>query len=251
MLNKRKRILILGGTGEARSLATYAVETLPNNVEIISSYAGRTVRMKEPPGTIREGGFGGTEGLKNFIRSGSIDLLIDATHPFATSISKHAAMASEATKCPRLILQRPGWALPLEARVINVNSMTDAAHWLKGCTQRVFLSTGSQELQAFSDLKNTWFLVRLITKPEIPLPLTKYKLVTDRPPFQKQAELTLLQENNIEYLVSKDSGGPVPAKIWAATALDIPIILIRQPDLPTGSKTNDISEALAWIQERL
>ena len=87
MQNKRRRILILGGTGEARALATRAVEHLPDNVDVITSYAGRTQRNKEPPGIIREGGFGGTKGLRNYILTESIDVLIDATHPFATAIS--------------------------------------------------------------------------------------------------------------------------------------------------------------------
>ena len=248
MRNNRRRILILGGTSEARKLAIQVVKTLPNHVEIISSYAGKTIRTEEPPGTIREGGFGGAKGLEDFIRSESIDLLIDATHPFATVISNHAAVATEAIGCPRLVLRRPDWKLSADIQVREAKNMDEAAHWLSGRKERVFLSTGRHQLNAFTHLKEAWFLIRLITMSDFPLPLSCYKIVTGRPPFKRESEISLLKQNGIQCLVSKHSGGPVPEKVAAAGALGIPIILIRQPEPPTGRTTNEISKALTWIQ---
>ena len=248
---ERRRILILGGTGEARHLAGRAVETLPANVEIISSYAGITTRPQDPPGTVREGGFGGADGLTNYLRNAAIDMVIDATHPFATAISAHAVTAAVAIGCPRLILRRPDWVLPKDARTTFVNDMAAAARQLAAQGGRAFLSTGTQEFDAFAGISNVWFLVRLISEPRERLPLNAYAVITGRPPFSTPAEAALLQEHRIDMLVSKHSGGRLPAKIAAAVAQDIPLMLIRQPSPPYGAHVETIDDAVAWIKDRL
>ena len=248
---KRRRILILGGTGEARRLAGRAVETLPDDVEIISSYAGRTARPQNPPGTVREGGFGGTEGLANYLRDASIDMVIDATHPFATAISAHAAKAAVEIGRPRLMLRRPDWVLPEDAQTTFVSDMAAAAHQLAAQGSRAFLTTGTQEFNAFASISNVWFLVRLISEPQERLPLDAYDVITGRPPFSETAEAALLREHRIDTLVSKHSGGPLPTKITAAVAQDIPLILIRRPSAPFGTHVETIDDAVAWIQDRL
>ena len=246
-----RRILILGGTGEARRLAVQAIETLPNNVEVISSYAGRTARLQNPPGTVREGGFGGAHGLANYMRDAAIDMVIDATHPFAAAISDHAATAASATGRPRLILRRPDWQLPKEAQTTFVSDMATAARQLATRGGRAFLSTGIQELGAFSRIPNVWFLVRLISEPQESLPLDSYDVVFGRPPFSQTEEALLLRENRIDMLVSKHSGGPLPKKIIAAVNQNIPLTLIRQPSMPYGAYVETIDDAIAWIQDRL
>ena len=248
---KRRRILILGGTGEARRLACLAVENLPNNVEVISSYAGRTARPLNPPGTVREGGFGGADGLAKYLKEAEIDMVIDATHPFAAAISAHAATATAAIGRPRLMLRRPDWVLPEDAQTTFVRDMAAAAGRLAAQGGRAFLSTGTQEIDAFAGIPNVWFLVRLISEPQDRLSLDDYAVITARPPFSESAEASLLQENRIDMLVSKHSGGPLPAKISAAVAQDIPLILIRQPLEPYGEHVEAIDDAIAWIEDRL
>ena len=247
----RRRVLILGGTGEARLLAGLAVGTLPRNVEIISSFAGRTLRPQDPPGIVREGGFGGADGLTKYLREAAIDIVIDATHPFAATISAHAALATAATGRPRLMLRRPDWVLPEDAQTTFVNDMTAAARQLAAQGGRAFLSTGTQQITSFSGIPNVWFLVRLISKPKERLPLDDYAIITDRPPFSASKEAALLQSNRIDVLISKHSGGPLPAKISAAVTQDIPLILIHQPPKPHGVHVESIDEAIAWIQGRL
>ena len=251
MQYKRRRILILGGTGEGRKLATRAFQTFQKDVEIISSYAGRTKRTKTPPGTIREGGFGGIDGLKTFIIDQSIDVLIDATHPFAKTISNHAAIAARDLGCPHLILRRPNWVMPKNAQIINFSQMAEVANCLSIQGKRVFLSSGTQGLQSLAKLKNVWFLVRLITKPDEFLPLAHHKVIIECPPFVEKQEIALLEEHKIDLMVSKHSGGRLPAKITAATKLKIPIFLIQQPPPPVGRKTKRIEEALTWLRARL
>ena len=194
MQYKCRRMLILGGTSEGRKLATRAFQTFPRDVEIITSYAGRTKRNKIPPGTIREGGFGGVEGLKTFIKNESIDVLIDATHPFAKTISNHATIAARDAGCPHLILRRPNWVMPKIAQIINFSQMAEVANCSAIQGKRVFLSSGTQGLQSLAKLKNVWFLVRLITKPGEFLPLAHHKVIIDSPPFVEEQEIALLEE---------------------------------------------------------
>ena len=248
---ERRRILILGGTGEARRLACLAVENLPNNVEVISSYAGRTARPLDPPGTVREGGFGGADGLEKYLKEAAIDMVIDATHPFAAAISANAAKAAVAIGRPRLMLRRPDWVLPEDAQATFVSDMAAAARQLAAQGGRAFLSTGTQEFDAFAGIPNVWFLVRLISEPQERLPLDAYDVITGRPPFSETAEAALLREHRIDTLVSKHSGGPLPAKINAAVVQNIPLVLIRQPSAPFGAHVETIDDAVAWIQDRL
>ncbi len=249
-VNPRK-VLILGGTAEARRLAQAAVAQLPADVEIISSYAGRTERPAEPPGTIREGGFGGVKGLTDYLKTEAIWLVIDATHPFAATMSAHAEAACRAAGCPRMMVVRPAWQMPAEAICTEVDTMQSAAARVAKTARRVFLSTGSRDMAAFGDMPDIWFLIRLIAPPAQPLALANYQVTTGRPPYALDNERALLETHAIDTLVSKHSGGPLPAKITAAAALGLPIVLIERPAPPPGKHTETIEAALAWIQSRL
>jgi len=164
-----KRVLILGGTREAAQLAAQ-IATLPG-VEVITSLAGRIRQLTTVSGRARIGGFGGVEGLRDYVREQHIDLLIDATHPFAAHISLHAATAAQACGLPHLMLVRPPWVPVEDDRWIAVESMAAAAV-LPHIAQRVFLTIGRQELAAFAHLTDLWFLMRMIDPPipDTPLP---------------------------------------------------------------------------------
>lgn len=244
------RLLILGGTAEARRLAEAAVAAFPD-AEIISSYAGRTARPQDPPGTVRDGGFGGAEGLAAYLRDEGIAAVVDATHPFAKTMSAHADAACRAAGVPRLYLARPAWTLPTGLRVTDAADMTAAAEALRGRAQRVFLSTGSQQIDAFAGLTDLWFLVRLIETPDDPLPLANHTVVTGRPPYTLDAERALLAAHGIDTLVSKASGGPLPAKITAAAEMGLPVVVVRRPAPPPGESVETVADAVAWLRGRL
>jgi precorrin-6A/cobalt-precorrin-6A reductase len=74
------RALILGGTGEANRLANALAR---EKIDAIYSYAGRTQIPLGHSLPVRIGGFGGTDGLADFIRRERITHMIDATPPFA------------------------------------------------------------------------------------------------------------------------------------------------------------------------
>jgi precorrin-6A/cobalt-precorrin-6A reductase len=245
-----KRLLILGGTGEAAKLAAQAA-LLPG-VEVITSLAGRTHRPVTPSGRVRIGGFGGDAGLIDYMREQHVDLLIDATHPFAAHISFNAATAAQVCGLPHLLLVRPPWE-PMEGdRWIAVESMAAAVSILPSVAQRVFLTTGRQDLAAFAPLKDLWFLMRMIDPPTPDTPVPPGTLVLERGPFTLEDERELLQTYAIEAIVSKNSGGDATyAKIRAARELVLPVIMVQRPPTPAGARVASVEEALGWLAQYL
>ncbi len=244
------RILILGGTAEAAGLA----RTLAGNAGIaaITSLAGRTRSPAAVPGDLRVGGFGGPEALAEYLRSEKIDLLVDATHPFAARISGNAAQACDRAKVPRLLLARPPWTARAGDNWIPAANTEAAAAALPGLGRRAFLAIGRQELAAFAGPTQPWFLVRLVEEPEAPPPLAAYHLLLGRGPFAEPQERELLRAHRIEVVVSKNSGGAgAAAKIAAARALGLPVVMIERPPVPASETAENVEAARAWIDARL
>jgi precorrin-6A/cobalt-precorrin-6A reductase len=243
------RVLILGGTAEAAGLARALAED--GRVAAITSLAGRTRAPAAVPGELRVGGFGGPEALADYLRSEAIDLLVDATHPFAARISRNAAEACAATGVPRLLLARPAWEPQAGDNWIPAADTEAAAAALPGLGRRVFLAIGRQELAAFAGLAGLWFLVRLVEEPEAPPPLADYHLVLGRGPFAVAQECALLREYEIDVVVSKNSGGAgAGAKIAAARELELPVVMIERPPAPASETAESVEAACAWIAAR-
>lgn len=244
------RILILGGTTEAAELAK-ALSARPG-IHVVSSLAGVTSKPALLDGITRVGGFGGIEGLVCYLRDENIDLLIDATHPYAAQISRHAVQASRMAGTELLRVERPPWVQQPGDRWIQVESWPEAARQLPDCGRRAFLTIGAKDLQAFAKLERMWFLVRMIEAPAAPLPLPDYRVELGRGPFDATAEQKLLGRHRIDVLVSKNSGGAAThGKIAAARALGLPVVLLRRPKATLGmieSKTvASVAEALAAV----
>ena len=241
-----KRVLLLGGTGEAAQLVVQA-SALPG-IEVITSLAGRLRQPVTPAGRVRMGGFGGTEGLIHYIREQQIDLLLDATHPFAAQMSHHAATAARACGVPHLMLVRPAWEPVAGDRWLSVESPAAAVEMLPEVAQRVFLTIGRQELAAFASLLHLWFLMRMIDPPLPGTPVPPGTLVLARGPFALDDERQLLQTYAIEAIVSKNSGGEATyAKIIAARELGLPVVMIQRRPVPGGEQVADVPQAMAWL----
>jgi precorrin-6A/cobalt-precorrin-6A reductase len=247
----KKRLLILGGTGDAAELAARASQIA--EIEVVSSLAGRTQQPFTPKtGTVRIGGFGGAAGLAAFLLDRPIDLLIDATHPFAAQISANAAVAAAECNVPYLMLVRPAWEAGSGDRWIEVASHSEAAIALLGQSQRVFLTIGRQELAAFAGLDAIWFLMRAIDPPALNTPVPKGKLLLARGPFTLEDERQLLLEYQIDTIVSKNSGGGATyAKIAAARELGIPVVMVQRPPIPDVEQVADVEGAIAWLIKQL
>ncbi|MBI3499614.1 MAG: cobalt-precorrin-6A reductase [Proteobacteria bacterium] len=247
-----KRLLILGGTAEAAELAAEAVQRFGAGLAVISSLAGRTGRPAIPQGGVRIGGFGGADGLARYLRQEAIDLVIDATHPFARQISANAAEATAATGSKRLVLARPPWPRHPLDRWIEVGDIAAAAKVLPRVGQRIWLTVGAGELDAFADMPGIWFLVRLVEAPAAPLPLGPHELILGRGPFSLPAERALIRRHQIDALVAKASGGPATyAKIEAAREANLPVVMVRRPPPEPGERVDSIAEAIAWIEQAL
>ncbi len=243
-----KKILILGGTGDAVKLAAKLV-TVPE-IEVISSLAGRTRKPAALVGQVRIGGFGGATGLANYLQQNSIDILIDATHPCAGQITCNGAIASQLAKIPHLMLVRPQWQKVRGDNWIEVESVEAAAQAIPESVKRVFITSGRQQLEPFLRRSHIWYLMRSIDPPDIELPNSKVLL--DRGPFNLEQERKLLQDYQIEAIISKNSGGSATyAKIIAARELDISVVMVQRPAMPEGEKVSDIEEAIAWLMSQL
>ncbi|MGB7712130.1 MAG: cobalt-precorrin-6A reductase [Microcoleus sp.] len=246
----KKRLLILGGTGDAAELAVRASQIA--DLEVITSLAGCTKQPSTPKtGTVRIGGFGGAAGLAAYLLDRAIDLLIDATHPFAARISFNAAAAAEC-QVPHLMLVRPAWEQVEGDRWIEVESHPAAARALSGQFQRVFLTIGRQELAAFAGLESIWCLMRAIDPPALNTPVPKGKLLLDRGPFTLENERQLLREYQIDTIVSKNSGGDATyAKIVAAREQGIPVVMVQRPPIPDVEQVADVAGAFSWLIKQL
>ncbi|MFT4299808.1 MAG: cobalt-precorrin-6A reductase [Aeromicrobium sp.] len=239
------RLLLLGGTSEARDLAAHLVA---GRVDVTSSLAGRVAEPRLPVGKVRIGGFGGVTGLRSALAG--YDAVVDATHPFALGMSANAVAACAATGVPLLRLERPGWE-PDETWHY-ADSHEEAAALAGRLGNRPFLTVGRQELARFlPSLRRHAVLARVVQAPELAMPET-WELVTSRGPYTLAGETLLMREHRSDVLVTKDSGGTYTwPKMEAAASLDVPVVVIRRPAAPDAVRVvNTVEAALGWVKEQ-
>jgi precorrin-6A/cobalt-precorrin-6A reductase len=227
------RVLILGGTGQARRLAGEL--TGRPGLRVVTSLAGRltTGAGLPPPGEVRRGGFGGPEGLESWLAAEGIELVVDATHPFAARISRSAVLATGDSHLLRL--RRPGWVAGPGDRWRRVPDLPSAAEEVRRRGRRVFLAVGRQSVAAFAGVERVSFLLRAIEAPEGPVP-PDLQVVLGRGPFTLSGELELMRCHAIDTVVTKDSGGEAArAKLLAARELGLPVVMVDRPPLPGSS----------------
>ncbi|MFN5240082.1 MAG: cobalt-precorrin-6A reductase [Aphanizomenon sp.] len=244
------RVLILGGIGDAVELAI-KIANIPG-IEVITSLAGRTREPANLPGNVRTGGFGGVWGLTNYLREMQIDLLIDATHPFANQISENAAAATQEVGIPRLMVIRPPWEKLEDDDWLEVEDNLAAATTLANRAKRVFLTIGRQEIGTFAHLQEIWFLMRMIDPPNTDVIIPPGLILCDRGPFNLENEQEILLKYNIDTIVSKNSGGNATyPKIIAARKLGIKVVMVNRPPVPPGKQVADVDSACKWLFDKL
>jgi precorrin-6A/cobalt-precorrin-6A reductase len=238
-------IVILGGTAEARQLASVL---LADGVDVVSSLAGRVQSPSLPAGRVRIGGFGGVEGLAEYLLNQRATALVDATHPFAATISENAVQAASRTGTPLIRLERSGWTdHPRASSWIWVPDAA-AARIAADSARRPFLTTGRQSLNDFGSWADRDVLVRLVDPPAKPLP-QRWTVIMSRGPYSYSDERQILREYAIDVLLSKDSGGALTvAKLDAAGDLGIPVVIIARPDRPPVRVLNTVAEVAAWCR---
>ncbi len=244
------RVLILGGTGDAVRLAA-KVANIPG-IEAIASLAGRTREPANLVGNVRIGGFGGVLGLVNYLQEMHIDVLIDATHPFANQISENAAAATQEVGISRLMVIRPPWEKLEDDYWLEVEDNIAAAKVLSSQSQRVFLTIGRQEIATFAHLQKIWFLMRMIDPVNADVLVPPGLILCDRGPFTLENEQEILLKYNIDTIVSKNSGGSATyPKIIAARKLGLKVVMVNRPPIPPGEQVPDVESAYRWLLNKL
>lgn len=239
-------ILILGGTAEGRELAGWLCEA---GVNVVSSLAGRTSHPVRPAGALRSGGFGGVDGLARWLRENTPSAVVDASHPFAARMTRHAALACAREGVPLLRLSRPGWGTrPDAAGWCWVDEAAEACEAAAGRDGTVLLTTGRQTVADYRALAPRRVLVRVTEAPELLLP-PAWVLLVARGPFELPAELALLRDEGVGVLITKDSGGDhTAAKLDAARTLGVRVVMLRRPALPPGVPTvASVADAVSWV----
>lgn len=240
------RVLLLGGTSEASKLARLLAGR--RDIDCLLSFAGRTKTPLAPPVPFRIGGFGGIDGLVAFVETQEIDLLVDATHPFAEQMSQNAAAAAKRAGIPLVVVSRPPWTREPGDRWIEVGDMAAAAQAIGATPRRVFLTIGRLQLSAFEAAPQHSYLIRTIETAEVAPSLPCYRVISGLGPFSQDDEEKLLREERIEVLVTKNSGGEAThAKILAARRLGLPVVMVQRPRGTSNGAFDNPAEALDFV----
>ncbi|WP_176598841.1 cobalt-precorrin-6A reductase [Sphingobium sp. 15-1] len=238
-------ILILGGTTEASALAVALAE---RRVRAVLSYAGRTDRPRAQPVPVRVGGFGGVAGLVRHLREESVTHLVDATHPFAATMSEHAVAAAQEAGVAHIMLTRPPWIAAEGDRWTHVPDIAGAVAALEGPARNVMLALGRMHVDAFAAQPQHHYLLRFVDKPAVAPGLPRHALVVDRGPFSVEGDMRLMRDHGIGCIVSKNAGGSgAEAKIVAARMLGLPVVMIDRPPCPAAQVTHQVAGVLQWL----
>ena len=248
------RVLILGGTVEAVESANLLHQI--KEMDIIYSLAGITRSPNLPFGRLQLGGFGGIDGLVDYLCEQKIALLIDATHPFSIQMKKHAAEAGKLAKVPILHLLRTAWKKQKGDVWHDVSNISKAAIWLQQSNLKnkavIFLTIGSREIPNFFSVQRFRYLVRSIERPKNVDALEDVKILLNRGPFTENEEYELMRDNGVACLVTKNSGGPNGlGKIDAARKLGLPVVMVRRPKPPRTNVVTSVQELVLEAQRRL
>lgn len=235
----------MGGTTEASALARALASA---GIDAVFSYAGRTDAPLAQPLPTRIGGFGGAEGLADYLRAERISNVVDATHPFAATMSRNAVAACAETGTALCALERPPWQAGPSDDWQRVPDLQSAVAALPERPGRVFLAIGKQTLAPFGAKPWHHYLLRLVDPPDGPLPLPDAEAVIARGPFTEAGDLALLKDHCITHIVAKNAGGAgAEAKLKAARTLGIPVILIDRPAVPPRLVLHSAEAVLAWL----
>lgn len=245
-----RHILILGGTAEARQLAGRLSRR--HDLAITLSLAGRTTAPAEQPVPVRTGGFGGPDGLAAYLEAQRIDVLIDATHPYAAIMSAHAAEAAARSNVRLLALRRQPWTAITGDRWVEVDSIGDAVPALGPAPCRAFLTVGRRDIVAFAAAPQHSYLIRSVDPIDPPLRVPRATYVTARGPFSEADDRELMTKQQIDVVVAKNSGGEATyGKIAAARSLGIAVVMLRRPVLPAVAAIETVQDAVEWLDHEL
>jgi len=240
-----RHVLLLGGTTEANALARLLAA---QGIAATLSYAGRTERPRAQPVPVRVGGFGGVTGLADYLRHHRVSHLVDATHPFAATMSAHAVDAARLAGVAHVALTRPAWEPVPGDHWTHVPDIDGAVAALGGPARHVMLALGRMHVEAFAAQPQHHYLLRFVDRPERPPTLPRQSLVVDRGPFTVTGDSRLMQVHTIDLVVCKNAGGQgAEAKLLAARQLGLPVLMIDRPAIPDRAEVDRPEDVLAWL----
>ncbi|HWU01456.1 MAG TPA: cobalt-precorrin-6A reductase [Novosphingobium sp.] len=239
------KVLVLGGTTEASALARLLAT---QGVDAMLSYAGRTQNPLAQPVPVRVGGFGGAEGLAGYLRENGVTHLVDATHPFAATMSANAMIAARLAGVAHIALTRPAWQPAQHDRWTCVGDIPAAVAALCGPARRVFLALGRMHVAEFAVQPQHHYTLRFVDQPDALPILPRHSLIVDRGPFTLAGDRALLQAQAIDLIVCKNAGGTgAAAKLAVARELGLPVLMIDRPRLPERREVHEPAEVLEWL----
>ncbi|PZU07178.1 MAG: cobalt-precorrin-6A reductase [Sphingobium sp.] len=238
-------VLLLGGTTEASALARLLAA---HHIAATLSYAGRTEAPRAQPVPVRIGGFGGLRGLIDYLRAHRVTHLVDATHPFAATMSTYAVAAAREVGVPLMAMTRPAWEPVTGDRWTRAADIAHAVAQLAGPPRRVMLALGRMHVNAFTAQPQHHYLLRFVDAPDVPPALPHHTLLVDRGPFAAEDDAQLMRKHAIELVMCKNAGGSgAAAKLIAARRLGLPVLMIDRPVLPPRQEVYDPHQVLAWL----
>lgn len=236
-----KRILLLGGVTEALAIA----RTL--GPQHVYSLAGVGRVPTDLTCEVRVGGYGGAEGLARYIRDEGIDLLLDATHPYAAQISQNAALAAAASNIPCWALRRPAWVAQPDDDWREVADWSELIEALAPF-QRPLFTLGREPLEHLHEIppEQFWTLRALDVYPGN----VRCEVIGARGPFLIDDERKLFAQRRIDVLISKNSGSSATEpKLQVARERGVPVLILKRPTLAQVDRefrtVEDVLEGLA------
>ena len=218
-----KRILLLGGVTEALAIAR------TQGPQHIYSLAGVGRVPTDLTCQVRVGGYGGAEGLAQFIRDERISLILDATHPYAAQISQNAAQAAQLSDVPCWALRRPAWQPQPGDDWREVADWAELVEALKPFKRPLF-TLGREPLQHLDEIpaEQFWTLRALDVYPGN----ERCEGIGARGPFIIKDERALFEERRIDVLISKNSGSTATEpKLEVARERGVPVLVLKRPVL--------------------
>ena len=219
-----KRILLLGGVTEALAIA----RTL--GPQHVYSLAGVGRVPTDLRCEVRVGGYGGAQGLAHYMGEQGIDLLLDATHPYAAQISQNAARAAALSGVPCWALRRPAWVPQAGDDWREVADWAELVEALKPF-QRPLFTLGREPLEHLDEIpeQQFWTLRALDVYPGN----ERCDVIGARGPFRIEEERTLFEQRRIDVLISKNSGSSATEpKLEVARERGVPVLILKRPVLP-------------------
>ncbi|MDR5857525.1 cobalt-precorrin-6A reductase [Caballeronia sp. LZ062] len=226
-----KRALVLGGTGDALAIARNM------GAPHVYSLAGLARVPTDLACAVRVGGFGGVTGLVDYLRVERIALVIDATHPYAAQMSRHAREACTLADVPLWAVRRAAWQ-PQPG-----DDWRDAADW-RGIVEciapfrRPLFTLGREPLMHLDEIPGSQhWTIRCLGAHE---GHARASIIDARGPFDIAGERVLFDEARIDVVISKNSGGKATeAKLAVARERRLPVVMLARPALPEADREFD------------